>query len=79
MKKPLTLSKEREGLLLRSLKGDTVKDEDALRGPLMINARRRQTTNLVRLFDDYSKKLKTELRAEPSKELRSLYSSLIAQ
>jgi len=53
-------------------------DEEALRGLLMINARRRQTTNLVRLFDDYSKKLKTELRAEPSKELRSLYSSLIA-
>lgn len=53
-------------------------DEEALRGLLMINAKRRQTTNLVRLFDDYSKKLKTELRAEPSKELRTLYSSLIA-
>jgi DNA-binding SARP family transcriptional activator len=52
-------------------------DEEALRGLLLINAKRRQTTNVVRLFDNYTKKLKAELRAEPSKELRSLYSSLV--
>ncbi len=51
-------------------------DEEALRGLLIVSARRRQTTKLVRLFDDYSRKLKTEFRTDPSQELRTLYSSL---
>ncbi len=54
-------------------------DEEALRGLLIINARRRQTTKLIRLFDDYSKKLKSEFRTEPSLELLSLYRSLVVQ
>jgi DNA-binding SARP family transcriptional activator len=51
-------------------------DEEALRGLLIVSARRRQPARLVRLFDDYSEKLKKEFRTDPSAELRSLYTKL---
>jgi DNA-binding SARP family transcriptional activator len=52
-------------------------DEEALRGLMLVSARRNQKARLVRLYDEFSKKLKVELRTDPSAELRSLYSSLV--
>ena len=51
-------------------------DEEALRGLLIVTARRRQTAKLVSLYDDFCKRLKREFKTEPSDELRRVYSSL---
>ena len=52
-------------------------DEDAIRGLMIVNAKRTQRTRLVRIYEDYAAKLKVELNGEPSQEIRSLYASLL--
>ncbi|HWF43387.1 MAG TPA: AAA family ATPase [Candidatus Kapabacteria bacterium] len=54
-------------------------DEEAIRGLFIVNARRRQTSQLIALFEEYAKKLKREFRTEPSNDLRSLYASLVSK
>ena len=54
-------------------------DEEALRALLTVSARRRQTSRLVKLYSDYSKRLKTEFRSDPSAELKSFYADLTTQ
>ncbi|MDP4199483.1 MAG: AAA family ATPase [Bacteroidota bacterium] len=51
-------------------------DEEALRGLLIVSARRRQTGKLAKIFSDYSQKLKLEFKSEPSADLLALYSDL---
>jgi DNA-binding SARP family transcriptional activator len=54
-------------------------DEEALRALLTVSARRRQTGKLAKLYSDYSQRLKSEFRSEPSIELRAFYADLTAQ
>ncbi len=51
-------------------------DEEATRGLMLVAARRNQKAQLSRVFLDYSSRLKTELKGEPSKEMLGLYESL---
>jgi DNA-binding SARP family transcriptional activator len=54
-------------------------DEEALRALLTVSARRRQTGRVVKLFSDYSQRLKTEFRSDPSAELKAFYSDITTQ
>lgn len=54
-------------------------DEEALRALLTVSARRRQTSRMVKLYSDYSSRLKIEFRSDPSAELKAFYAELKTQ
>lgn len=53
-------------------------DEEALRGLMISAARRRQSSKLAALYDDFAEKLLSEFQSEPSAALHSLYEALTA-
>jgi DNA-binding SARP family transcriptional activator len=53
-------------------------DEEALRGLMISAARRRQSSKVVTLFEDFAQKLQAEFQSDPSPALQSLFEALTA-
>lgn len=67
---------DRVEALCQTLLADDEFDEEAMRGLMIAAARRRQSTKVFTLYDDFVRRFQKEFQSEPSRELHSLFEAL---